>query len=88
MACQKNAHDFPSSTCGNMEGSISYLFALDWKLENLKSFIVHCTVYTSGVTFGEGGSFPPLPRNPGTIATDGEQPRPQPTIRINSSRKL
>ena len=36
---------------------------------------------------GEGGSFPP-PRNPGKFATDEEQPRPQPAIRIDSSRKL
>ena len=28
------------------------------------------------------------PRNPGKFAKDGEQPRPQPAIRIDSSRKL
>ena len=45
-------------------------------------------VLTSGVAGGgKGGSFPP-PRNPGKFAKDGEQPRPRPAIRINSSRKL
>ena len=33
-----------------------------------------------------GGKLPP--RNPGKFAKDGEQPRPQPAIRIDSSRKL
>ena len=38
----------------------------------------------------EGGKLPPSPppRNPGKFAKDGEQPRPQPAIRIDSSRKL
>ena len=35
---------------------------------------------------GEGGSSPP--RNPGKFAKDGEQPKPHPAIRIDSSRKL
>ena len=73
------------------QGSIAYLFALDWKLGKLGSFIVHCTlystVYTSGVAGGGKGEVPP-PRNPRTIAKDGEQPRPQPAIRIDSSRNL
>ena len=34
-----------------------------------------------------GGELP-TPRNPGKFAKDGEQPRPQPAIRIDSSRKL
>ena len=34
-------------------------------------------------TQGEGGSFPP-PRNPGKFAKDGEQPRTQPAIRIDT----
>ena len=50
----------------------------------LGSFIVHCTVYTSGWD-GKGEAFP---LNPGTIANDGELPRPQPAIRIDSIRKL
>ena len=33
------------------------------------------------------GKLPP-PRNPGKFANDGEQPRPRPAIRIDSSRKL
>ena len=49
----------------------------------LGSFIVHCTVYTSG----RGGKGEAFPLNPGTIAKDGEQPRPQPAIRIDISRK-
>ena len=48
-------------------------------------YTVHCTVYTNGVA-GEG-KLPPS-RNPRTISKDGEQPRPQPAIRIDSSRKL
>ena len=44
-------------------------------------------MFISGVARGEGGSSPP-PRNPGKFAKDGEQPRPQPAIRIDSSRKL
>ena len=40
----------------------------------------------SGVARGEGGSFPPPP--PEKFAKDGEQPRPQPAVRIDSSRKL
>ena len=41
-----------------------------------------CTVAAPG-----GGKLPPS-RNPGKFAKDEEQPRPQPPIRIDSSRKL
>ena len=47
--------------------------------------IIYVTI--SGVPRGEGGSFPPPPK-PGKFAKDEEQPRPQPAIRIDSSRKL
>ena len=39
-------------------------------------------------TQGGGGEASPPPRNPGKFAKDREQPRPQPAIRIDSSRKL
>ena len=57
-------------------------------MEKFGSFIVHCTVYTvlytSDVAVGDGRkAFPP--RNPGTIAKNGEQPRTQPAIRIDST---
>ena len=55
----------------------------------LGSFIVHCTLYSVQCTAMAGAGRGKLsPINPGTIAKDGEQPRPQPAIRIYSSRKL
>ena len=35
-----------------------------------------------------GGKWGSFPRNPGKFAKAEEQPRPQPAIRIDSSRKL
>ena len=43
---------------------------------------------TSGVARGKKGKLPPPRRNPGKFAKYGERPRPQPAIRIYSSRKL
>ena len=48
----------------------------------------HCTLYSVHQWRSRGGKASPPPRNPGTIAKDEEQPRPQPAIRIDSSRKL
>ena len=46
-------------------------------------------IYISGVAKrGKGGKLPPPSRNLGKYAKDGEQPRPQPAIRKDSSKKL
>ena len=45
------------------------------------------TVLSVAAPGWEGGEASP-PRNPGKFAKDEEQPRPQPAIRIDRSRKL
>ena len=57
---------------------IQHLTKIGFKYSNFK-----CSI-DSGIARGK---LPP-PRNPGKFAKDGEQPRPQPAIRIDSSRKL
>ena len=42
---------------------------------------------TSGVDKGEEKKLPP-PRNPGKFAKNGEQPTPQPEMKIDSKRKF
>ena len=85
MACQNNAHDFPSSSSGNTIRINLHIY-LHWigNWENWEVLLYTVHLYTSGGD-GKGEAFP---LNPGTIAKDGEQPKPQPAIRIDSSRKL
>ena len=44
-------------------------------------------INTSGVASGKGEASP-SPRNPEKFAKDGEQPTPQPAMRIDSRRKF
>ena len=85
MACQNNAHDFPSSSCGNTITKNQLHVGLE--IGKIGKF--HCTLYTVQCTpvagAGRGKLFF---KNHGTIAKDGKQPTPQPAIRIDSSRKL
>ena len=54
----------------------------NWENWEVSLYTVQCTPVA-----GAGrGKLSPL--KPGTIAKDGEQPRPQQAIRIDSSRKL
>ena len=86
MAYQNNAHDFPSSS-GNTIRINCIFICIGLEIGKIGKF--HCTLYTVQCTpvagAGRGKLFP---LKPGTIAKDGEKPRPQPAIRIDSSRKL
>ena len=70
-----------------MEVAMSRLCTIYVQLNNEAPYSNKTGVLSSSVAGGKGGSFPP-PRNPGKFAKDGEQTRPQPAIRIDSSRKL
>ena len=82
MACQ-NAHDFPSSSSGNTIRINCIFICIGLEIGKIGKF--HCTLYAVQCTPVAGAGRGKLsPLNLGTIAKNGEQPRPQPAIRIHN----
>ena len=60
------------------------ILIVNLKIVNVLNVVLN-RISLSGVARGKGEAFPPNPRK---FAKNGEQPRPQPAIRIDISRKL